>query len=225
MSAVPKPKAPLLKSLQKLNLFSPAGWGQSSQPGLCKTFLQSSCWHLGHRLLASRTVRQYISLVQATKIVVFCYDSPEKLMHHLKFYSSRSLRRAGLCQSPLTLCVTPWTVARQAPLSVGFSRQEHPSGLPCPPPGDLPDPGIEPVFLKSPALAGGFLTISTTSEAIQKFIGKNYICVHNQLDQILLLKKFNPWPGHTHKGSWAGTSACLWAELLSTEPTSLILPH
>ena len=51
--------------------------------------------------------------------------------------------------------VSPWTVARQAPLSTGFSRQEYWSGLPCPPPGDLPDPGIEP---GSPALAGGFFT-------------------------------------------------------------------
>ena len=40
--------------------------------------------------------------------------------------------------------VTPWTVARQASLSIGFSRQEYWSGLPCCPPGDLPDPGIEP---------------------------------------------------------------------------------
>ena len=39
-----------------------------------------------------------------------------------------------------------WTVAHQAPLSMGFSRQEYWSGLPCPPPGDLPDPGIEPRF-------------------------------------------------------------------------------
>ena len=46
--------------------------------------------------------------------------------------------------SCVRLFVTPWTVARQAPLSMGFSRQEHWSGLPCPPPGDLPDPGIEP---------------------------------------------------------------------------------
>ena len=44
----------------------------------------------------------------------------------------------------LTLCDL-WTVARQAPLSMGFSRQEYWSGLPCPPPGDLPDPGIEPM--------------------------------------------------------------------------------
>ena len=51
--------------------------------------------------------------------------------------------------------VTLWTVAHQAPLSVGFFRQEYLNGLPFHPPGDLPDPGIEPV---SPALAGGFFT-------------------------------------------------------------------
>ena len=62
------------------------------------------------------------------------------------------------------LLVTPWTVAHQAPLSMGFSRQEYWSGLPCPPPGDLPDPGIEPVSLTSPALAG-FFTASATWEA------------------------------------------------------------
>ena len=60
--------------------------------------------------------------------------------------------------------MTPWTVAHQAPLPTGFSRQEHWSGLPCPPPGDLPDPGTEPVSLMSPALAGGFFTITTTWE-------------------------------------------------------------
>ena len=49
----------------------------------------------------------------------------------------------------------PWTVARQAPLSMGFSRQECWSALPFPPPGDLPDPGIEPI---SPALASRFFT-------------------------------------------------------------------
>ena len=46
-------------------------------------------------------------------------------------------------QSCLTLCNPPGTVARQAPLSMGFSRQGCWSGLPCPPPGDLPDPGIK----------------------------------------------------------------------------------
>ena len=51
--------------------------------------------------------------------------------------------------------VIPWTVACQAPLSMGFSRQEYLSGLPFTLSGDLPDPGIEPM---SPALAGGFFT-------------------------------------------------------------------
>ena len=54
-------------------------------------------------------------------------------------------------------CATPWTVAYQAPLSMEFSRQEYWSGLPHPPPGDLPDPGIEPASLPSPALTGKFL--------------------------------------------------------------------
>ena len=60
---------------------------------------------------------------------------------------------AKLLQSCLTL-TTPWTVSLQAPLSKGFSRQEYWSGLPCPPPGDLLDPGMEPKSLMSPALAG-----------------------------------------------------------------------
>ena len=70
---------------------------------------------------------------------------------------------AKLLESCLTLC-DPMGLACQAPLSMGFSRQEYLSGLPCPPPGDLPDPGIEPISLMSPALAGGFFTISTTWE-------------------------------------------------------------
>ena len=53
-----------------------------------------------------------------------------------------------VAQACLTLC-HPWTAALQAPLSMGFSRQEYWSGLPCPPPGDLPNLGIEP---RSPAL-------------------------------------------------------------------------
>ena len=64
------------------------------------------------------------------------------------------------CFSHVRLFVTPWTVAHQAPLSMGFSRQEYWSGLPCPPPGDLLDPEIEPMSLTSPPLAGGFFTIA-----------------------------------------------------------------
>ena len=64
--------------------------------------------------------------------------------------------------SCVQLFVTPWTVAHQAPLSMEFSRQEYWSGLPCPPPGNVPDPTIEPTFLMSPALAGGFFNTSAT---------------------------------------------------------------
>ena len=67
--------------------------------------------------------------------------------------------------SRVRLCVILWTVAHQAPLAMGFSRQEYWSRLPCPPAGDLPDPGIEPVSLTSPALADGFFAISATWEA------------------------------------------------------------
>ena len=62
-------------------------------------------------------------------------------------------RGCGLVTQLCPPFVAPWTAARQAPLSKGFSRQEYWSGLPFPPPGDLPNPGIEPV---SPALAGRF---------------------------------------------------------------------
>ena len=76
----------------------------------------------------------------------------------------------SVAQSCLTLCDL-MAVAHLAPLSMGFSRQEHWSGLPCPPPWDLPDTGIEPTSLMSPALAGGFFTTSATWEALQHLTG------------------------------------------------------
>ena len=62
--------------------------------------------------------------------------------------------------------MTLWTVAGQPPLSMEFSRQEYWSGLLCPPPGNLRNPGIEPTSLMSPALAGGCLTTSATWKAL-----------------------------------------------------------
>ena len=69
----------------------------------------------------------------------------------------------------LKLCPTlcdPVDGSHQAPLSMGFFRQEYESGLPCPSPEDLPDPGIEPPSLMSPALAGRPFTTSTTWDAL-----------------------------------------------------------
>ena len=66
----------------------------------------------------------------------------------------------GLVTQLCPTLVTPWTVARQAPLSMGFSRQKYWSGLPFPSPGDFPDPGIEP---KSPRLQAHSLPTSRTA--------------------------------------------------------------
>ena len=73
------------------------------------------------------------------------------------------------CAKSLQLCPTlcdPMTVAYQVSLSMGFSRQEYWSGLPCSPPGDLFNPGIKPMSLMSLAFAGGFFTTSATWEAL-----------------------------------------------------------
>ena len=66
--------------------------------------------------------------------------------------------------SRVRLFATLWTVAHQAPLSMGFSRQESWSGLPFPSPGHLPNPGTEPAPLMSPELTGVFFTTSATWE-------------------------------------------------------------
>ena len=62
--------------------------------------------------------------------------------------------RALIHFSSVQLFATQWTIAHQAPLSTGFSRQEYWNGLPCPPPGHLPNPGIEPMSPMSPAMPG-----------------------------------------------------------------------
>ena len=75
------------------------------------------------------------------------------------------------CFNHVGLFATLWTLAHHAPLSMGFSRQEYWNGLQCPPPGDLPNPGVEPMFLMSPALAGRFFTTSATWHAIVQLDG------------------------------------------------------
>ena len=88
----------------------------------------------------------------------------------------------GSLKIPLCMCVcahaqwlscptlaTPWTIARQTPLSLEFSRQEYWSGLPFPYPGDLPDPRIKPVSPESSALAGRFFTTEPHGKPITPF--------------------------------------------------------
>ena len=83
----------------------------------------------------------------------------------LKEHQSSLIVLCLSCFSHVRLFAALWTVARQVPLSMRFSRQEYWSGLPYPPPGNLPNPGIEPESLRSPALAGSFFTTSATGEA------------------------------------------------------------
>ena len=83
--------------------------------------------------------------------------------------------------SRVPLFATPWTVAHHAPLSMGFSRQEYWSGLPRPPPGNLPDSGIEPESLMSPALGGRFFTTSTTWEARSQTGAPTYFSIRVEL--------------------------------------------
>ena len=76
--------------------------------------------------------------------------------------------------SCVRLFATPWTVACQAPLPMGFSRQEYWSGLSCPPPGDLPDPRIKPA---SPALAGRFFTTEPPGKVNQSESWEEYLLI------------------------------------------------
>ena len=97
-------------------------------------------------------------------------DNTENSILFLKFQMSFTIMfKSCVCLlshfSCVWLFVTLQTVAHQVPLSIGFSRQEYWNGLPCPPPWNLPDPGIEPASLTSPALAGRIFTTNTTQEA------------------------------------------------------------
>ena len=98
------------------------------------------------------------------KSKVLLYSMGNCIQYHVINHNRKDRMLLGHL-SCVWIFATPWTVAHQVPLSLGFCRQEYWSGLPCPPPGDLPDPGTEPRSLMSPALSGRFFTTSTTWEA------------------------------------------------------------
>ena len=85
-------------------------------------------------------------------------------LHSQAFALILSMRACVCMLSHVQLFATPWSVAHQVPLSMGFPRQEYWSGLLFPSPGDLPEPGIEPMCPASPALAGR----SFTTEPLRK---------------------------------------------------------
>ena len=92
----------------------------------------------------------------------FCAQKPHRVLFGITFslknayciWHMRACVRSRLLQC-VRLFATTWTTGHQAPLSMGFSRQEYWSEFPCPPPGDLPDPGVEP---RSPPLQMDSLT-------------------------------------------------------------------
>ena len=112
--------------------------------------------------------------------------------------------------------VTPWTVLCQAPLPMGFSWQEYWSGLPFPPPGDLPDPDIKPMSSASPALAGRFLTTEPFGNpSTLKKKKSNHSCRINvafitTLEKMFLLgKEWFSYSHWTHGLSWRDTQSLL----------------
>ena len=103
--------------------------------------------------------------------------------NYLEHYKT-DLKEVPVCMlSHVWLFATPWTVAQQAPLSMGFSRQEYWSRLPFPSPGDLPDPGIKPA---SPALAGVFFTHEPPGKSLKRW--PKLIHIFDLLTSILLKK-------------------------------------
>ena len=107
----------------------------------------------------------YTSSLFSTTVDIFCFSflahfgiKTTQGWNWLSIFSEVKVKSL----SRVWLFVTPWTVVYQAPLSMGFSRQEYCSALPFPTPGHLPNPEIRPVSLASPALAGGFFTTSAT---------------------------------------------------------------
>ena len=105
---------------------------------------------------AARTIFMHICLTCFLKYICI-WVKPLGLFHE----SCLCLLSHFSC---VQLCATLWTVAYKASLSMGFFRQEYWRGLPFPPPGDLPNPGIKPAPLMSPALASKFFTTSATWE-------------------------------------------------------------
>ena len=149
--------------------------------GFQHIFIALSHWHL--IIQSGGEVREYSWIFSALRSKISWFVLCSHIVHpftiniftllSLFIYQvlplSASLRQgpdlSGVHIKLLQLCPTlcdPMDHGPQAPLSMGFSRQEQWSGLPCPSPGDLSHPGIEPASLMSPALAGGFFTSSAT---------------------------------------------------------------
>ena len=121
-----------------------------------------SFWDL---TLLARFVALGLFLLLLTALKLLCLPAQGWWVTGCYSWTSYACMHTKSLQLYPTLCDPWWTVAHQVPLSMEFSRQEYYSGLLCSPPGDLPNPGIEPMSFTSPALTCGFFTTNTTWEA------------------------------------------------------------
>ena len=132
------------------------------------------------------------------------------------------------CFSHIWLFATPWTVACQAPLSVAFSRQEYWSGFPCPPPGDLPNPGNESADLGSPALSDRFFTICATWETLNiSLLLSRFSCVQLCVTPETAAHQASPSLGFSRQEHWSGlpfpspmhkSEKWKWSRLVVSDP-------
>ena len=122
---------------------------------------------------------------------------------------------------------TPWAIALQAPLSMGFSRQEYWSGLPCPPPGDLPNPGIEP---GSSALQANSLPSEQPGKPmdyiLHQYLGENYSSIQS-LSHVWLF--VTPWTAARQSSlsitnSWVCSNSCPWSQWCHPTISSSVVP-
>ena len=155
--------------------------------------LSSTVQRVGHNWVTSLSFKafKFIMWVARRKVVnSFVFSSNKLPCKDLLLLATQNDNILRMCTVP-QLCptlATPWTVACQTPLSMGLSKQEYYGGLPVPPPGGLPDPGIKPISPASPALASKFFN----TEPPGKFHLKDgrYIRGH-QLNRSLM-QKFLP---------------------------------
>ena len=149
----------------------------------------------------SKTILQRMKLRGNKLITDICYTCISWCPWQVNIHNPLSLETALVMANSCTLCSavcllscfrgvwlfgTPGTAAPQAPLSLGFSSQAYWSGLPCPPPGESSWPGIEPLFLTSPALAGRVFTSSTPGKP------SSYSCNNWQCWSIFSAKLCHP---------------------------------
>ena len=107
-----------------------------------------------------------LSFPQLLEFPLISWEFHSRFCNSYNQITRREMLLCSVAQSCPTL-VTPWTVACQATPSMEFSRQEYWSGLPFSPPGDLPNPGIKPMFLASPAMVGSFFTTESCGKPIK----------------------------------------------------------